>query len=80
MTKSSRDFPYVFLLSKNPDQWEMDKWCTEHFGKRWSVVDNRQGVWCCFWRGARSPGPGKYEWYFQNERDANWFILRWGGQ
>lgn len=74
MTKSCREFPYYFLLSKN-NHWEQDQWCTEHFGKRWSVIDNRSGVWCTFWRGRESPG--SYEWFFQNEQDALQFILRW---
>lgn len=77
MTKSSSDFPYVFHLPKKKNQWEADAWCTEHFGERWSVIDNRQGVWCCFWRGFRSPGPGQYEWLFKNEQDAIMFALRW---
>lgn len=59
------------------NQWEIDEWCTKHFGKRWSVTDNREGVWCCFWRGFRSPGPGHYEWLFENEEDAIMFSLRW---
>lgn len=75
--KTSRDFPYVFLIPKKRNQWEADVWCTEHFGERWSVIDNRDGVWCCFWRGFRSPGPGHYEWRFQNKQDAILFALRW---
>lgn len=77
-TRSCRDFPYIFLLPKMRNQHEASNWCTKHFGKRWGAVDNREGVWCCFWRGRSIPG--SYEWFFENERDANWFILRWGGQ
>lgn len=75
MTKSSKDFPYIFYLPKIQNQWEADAWCTEKFGKRWSVTDNREGVWCCFWRGRDQPG--SYEWCFQNKGDATLFLLRW---
>lgn len=75
MTKSARDFPYVFVLPKIPNQWEADAWCTEQFGPRWSVVDNRDGVWCCFWRGRSVPG--SYEWLFHNEKDALLFLMKW---
>lgn len=77
MTRSSKDFPYVFYIPHKKNHWEADAWCRQHFGERWSVVDNRQGVWCCFWRGFRSQGPGHYEWLFENERDALLFALRW---
>lgn len=73
--KTARDFPYKFLIPKIRHQWEADTWCTQQFGKRWSVVDNREGVWCCFWSGGAMPG--SYEWYFLNERDAMMFALRW---
>lgn len=75
ITRASKDFPYVFKLPKMYNQWEASSWCEEQFGPRWSVVDNRQGVWCCFWRGRESPG--MYEWYFKNERDALMFMLKW---
>lgn len=75
MTKSSRDFPYILVLSKMKNQWEADAWCTEQFGPRWNIVDNREGVWCCFWRGRGNPG--SYEWLFCNEKDATLFALRW---
>lgn len=75
VTKNSRDFPYVFLIPKMKRQWEAIEWCTQQFGKEWSVTDNREGTWCCFWRGCHIPG--SYEWYFQNEKDAMLFSLRW---
>lgn len=74
MTRSSKDFPHTFLLSKNK-HWETTAWCEQQFGKRWSVVDNREGVWCVFWRGRDNPG--MYEWYFEHEQDASRFVLRW---
>lgn len=75
MIKSTNEFPYSFFLPRIKNQWEVTKWCTEKFGKRWSVVDNREGVWCCFWRGRIVPE--SYEWFFQNEKDALLFMLRW---
>lgn len=77
MRNSDNDFPYVLIIPKIKNQWEADKWCTEKFGKKWSVVDNREGVWRCFWRGFKSPGPGNYEWSFKNEQDAVLFALTW---
>lgn len=75
MTKNARDFPYVFIVPKKQHQWQADVWCTEKFGKRWSPVDNRTGVWCCFWLGTRDVRG--YEWLFLNEQDAVLFALRW---
>lgn len=75
MTRTSRDFPHKILLPKMRNQWETTKWCEEQFGKRWSVVDNRQGTWCVFWRERACPGC--YEWYFQNETDFINFVLKW---
>lgn len=73
--KTARDFPYIFKLPKFKNQWQATEWCTEQFGRRWSVIDNRAGVWCCFWLGTR--GPGGYEWLFLNEQDAVLFALKW---
>lgn len=74
MTRSCRDFPHQFLLPKT-NHWEADAWCTERFGKRWSAIDNRQGTWCCFWRGGDDTFT--YEWFFEHEKDAVLFALRW---
>jgi hypothetical protein len=72
--KTSRDFPHHIITNKD-NHWEATNWCEQHFGKRWSIVDNRQGIWCCFWRGTRSPGG--YDWHFLNEKDAFLFSLKW---
>jgi hypothetical protein len=77
VTKTSRDFVHTITLPKMKRQWEVDKWCTEQFGPRWEAVGYREGVWCCFWKGRSIPG--SYEWLFANEQDANWFMLKWGG-
>lgn len=73
--KSSNDFEYRFFTPKMKNQWAATQWCEEQFGKRWSVISNRDGVWCCFWRGRSLPE--SYEWYFQNEKDALLFSLKW---
>ena len=50
-------------------------WCEERFGKRWSAIDNKQGIWCCFWSGRKNPGTYRFE--FKNEQDAILFSLTW---
>ena len=50
-------------------------WCEEKFGKRWSAIDNKQGIWCCFWGGPKLSG--KYRFEFKNEQDAILFSLTW---
>lgn len=62
------------ILSKE-NHWEQSDWCTKKFGKRWNVVDNRSGTWCCFWAGRESFGD--YRWCFTNEQDMVLFLLRW---
>lgn len=66
----------VFLKKRSETHnWQMTAWCTEKFGKRWSAVDHREGIWCCFWAGPDSPGD--YRWCFTNEQDMVMFVLRW---
>ena len=78
MTRTARDFPYRLVMPKHQKQWEVDLWCKEQFGPRWSAVSNRAGVWCCFWIGTRAgEDSGKYEWLFEREADAILFSLRW---
>ena len=61
-------------------KWIMTEWCKQQFGDRWSVTDNRQGVWRCFWTRKLKSGEydrSVYEWSFKNEKDAILFTLRW---
>jgi len=67
--------PYTVRIHKSR-QREAERWCREHLGKRWSVVDNRQGIWCCFWSGFRTEYPG-YDFHFLNEQDAVIVGLKW---
>ena len=73
--RSTRDFPYTITIAKHKNQYEVSDWCTKKFGPRWSVTENREGTWCCFWRGRSVPG--SYDWYFVNEKDFLLFSLRW---
>lgn len=65
----------VLLKHGSTSGYEIDAWCTEKFGPRWSAVDNRTGVWCCFWAGRKHPG--YYRWLFTKEEDLALFVLRW---
>lgn len=77
ITKTSRDFPYKVLTKSKMTLWQT-QWCEQHFGPRWSVTENRSGIWCCFWLGPRAnENAGKYEWSFLHEKDAIYFSLVW---
>lgn len=76
------EFPYTILMPsirglgmKGQRHYDQIKWCEEKFSKRWCVIDNRKGVWRCFWGGRNIPGYYKFE--FKNEQDAMLFSLRW---
>jgi hypothetical protein len=56
-------------------QGEARQWCEHHFGKRWEVTGNREGMWCMFWAGREAFD--KYRFCFAEEKQRNWFILRW---
>ena len=71
--KSINDWHIV--ITEKTNNWPATQWCIEQFGKRWDVIDNRDGVWCCFWAGREQFG--SYRWYFENECDAMWFTMRW---
>jgi hypothetical protein len=70
-----KDLPYTVRIHKSR-QREAEAWCRKNLGKRWSVVDNREGIWCCFWAGFRQEYPG-YDFHFANERDMFWFALKY---
>lgn len=73
--RSTRDFHYNIVIPKHRHHHEASDWCTKKFGPRWSVVDNKEGTWCVFWKGRAVPG--SYEWFFTNEKDFLLFSLRW---
>jgi hypothetical protein len=50
-------------------------WCEQHLGKRWNVIDNRDGAWAMFWAGVDMAK--HYRFCFAEERDAMLFSLRW---
>lgn len=71
-----KDLPHTIIAPAKPgNTMAMTKWCEEKWGKRWSVTDNRKGIWCCFWSGRAIPGT--YKWHFKNEQDALLFSLTW---
>jgi hypothetical protein len=63
------------VITNKKDHWQSIEWCTKQFGRHWSAVDNRDGVWCYFWAGREQFSP--CIWHFERERDAVWFNLRW---
>jgi hypothetical protein len=65
---------YTVITGKH-NHWQATEWCTQQYGRRWSVVDNRAGTWCCFWAGQEQFG--SYKWQFENEHDAVLFTLKW---
>lgn len=71
-----KNLPYDVYIDKK-QHWAAEYWCRERFGKRWSVTDNKSGIWSCFWAGSRGPRSGMYVYSFANEEDAILFTLRW---
>ena len=63
------------VITGKANHWQATDWCTQQLGRRWSVVDNRAGTWCCFWMGREQYG--SYKWQFENQHDAVLFALRW---
>jgi hypothetical protein len=50
------------------------KWCQKQFGYRHDIINNRQGIWQCFWEGTGDVE--HYRFHFRNERDMIWFALQ----
>ena len=72
-----KDFKYTITVPKSGGDSHAAQtvWCEQKFGKRWGGIDNRDGVWFCYW-----PGPSDlrtYKWQFKNEQDAILFSLTW---
>ena len=69
---------YEVIISKHAHR-EAEAWCRERWGKRWSVIDNRQGTWACFWNWDRKNenSIGQYRYNFKNQEDATLFSLKW---
>lgn len=62
------------MVHKNRHR-DAELWCRENLGKRWSVVDNRDGIWSCFWDGFRKNG-SFYRYCFKYAEDATIFALK----
>ena len=58
---------------------EAKHWCEEHLGKKWDLLDNRDGTWSMFWGPAKKDNgwQSHYRFCFAEESDALWFSLRW---
>lgn len=69
-----KEFPYEVMIHKS-NHLPAEAWCRERFGPRWSVTENRNGSWCCFWGGRERLDHFRY--YFANDRDMVMFLLRW---
>jgi hypothetical protein len=66
--------PYSVRVHKDRHR-DVEQWCRQRLGERWSVTGNRSGQWACFWAG-RADFPG-YIFYFANEQDMVWAALKW---
>jgi hypothetical protein len=55
------------------------RWCEEHLGNRWDILENREGIWSLFWGPADKDNEWQshYRFCFAEESDALWFSLRW---
>jgi hypothetical protein len=67
--------PKNIVIIHKTQQRQAEKWCREQLGQRWEAIGNRSGLWCCFWAGNKDHD--KYRFYFQNEKDALVFGLKW---
>lgn len=56
-------------------QLHAERWCRQQLGKRWNVIDEREGRWVCFWGGPDRHT--KYRFCFAQEADAIVFALKW---
>lgn len=71
-----KDLPHKVITSKKVFG-SAKQWCEERLGPRWEATGYKQGRWCVFWSGIYSKNPGTYEWFFENDKDAVLFALRW---
>ena len=66
MVIEDKDFPY--LAKTTEDYVNVSQWCYEHFGEfgvRWYRL------------GTDPLSDSEDHYYFTNEQDYNWFILKW---
>jgi hypothetical protein len=62
--------PYI----GNDNRPEVVDWCTKQFG----VVNSEQRRWVSTSNYTRSK-EGTFDVFFKNLKDAQWFLLKWGG-
>ena len=51
------------------------EWCEEHFGPKFDVLENKDGVWTIVWAGPYRARQDEFR--FKNEADAMMFTLKW---
>jgi hypothetical protein len=73
---SMNELSYTVRVHKSKYR-EVEQWCRRRLGERWSVVDNRQGLWACFWSGTEAFA--HYNFHFAREEDMIWVALKWTG-
>ena len=71
-----KDLPYKVITPKQIVE-PAKRWCEELPGERWCAKQHRNGERGVVWAGTRSKNPGTYEWFFENDKDAVLFALRW---
>ena len=52
-----------------------EAWCRQQFGRRWDLIENRNGSWSMFWGGREHWE--EYRFSFARHEDAVLFVLRW---
>jgi hypothetical protein len=67
--------PNIEVVIHKDQHRDAERWCRENLGKRWSVLDNRDGIWSCFWDGRRK-NYAAYRYCFKNAEDATIFALK----
>jgi hypothetical protein len=71
---SMKELPYSIRIHKSKHH-DVERWCEQNLGPRWSVTGNRQGKWTCFWAGREDFAC--YNFYFAGEEDLVWVALKW---
>ena len=68
-----KELPFTIVATKL--SYDAEKWCQENLGERYFAIGRKTGNWTVFWNGVKDRY--RYTWYFRNESDAMWFMLRW---
>jgi len=82
MTVRTRSRQLEYKVFSDVEPYIAKVWCNSTIGDQWCALDNRQGLWTCFWAGPshlreRNGEAGKYVYRFAEEQDALMFKIRW---